>query len=129
MTRSRVSVDTRRLRNLENALRNGSIPSDVLVPLAERTHEHINENWSGVVPPRSAPGDPPAIDTGELARSIEIVELSKKHVRLQSDAEHAPMLEYGTTKMEERPFMLPAAEQTAAEADKINFQIITDSYL
>ena len=58
----------------------------------------------------SKPGDPPMADTGALARSIHVARKSRKSVSARgvADAPHAMALEYGTSKMAERPFMRPA---------------------
>ena len=55
----------------------------------------------------SAPGQPPANDTGELIDSIK-VEKRKNTSILKIDADYAGYLEYGTSKMRPRPFILPA---------------------
>ena len=55
----------------------------------------------------SAPGQPPANDTGKLIDSIK-VEKRKNTSTLKIDADYAGYLEYGTSKMRPRPFILPA---------------------
>lgn len=55
----------------------------------------------------SAPGQPPANDTGELIDSIK-VEKRKNTSTVKIDADYAGYLEYGTSKMRPRPFILPA---------------------
>jgi HK97 gp10 family phage protein len=55
----------------------------------------------------SAPGQPPANDTGKLIESIK-VEKRKNTSTLKIDADYAGYLEYGTSKMRPRPFILPA---------------------
>ncbi len=57
----------------------------------------------------SAPGEPPAVDTGRLRASIthEIEkEFSAWIGTVGTNIEYAPDLEFGTTKMAARPFML-----------------------
>lgn len=61
----------------------------------------------------SAPGDPPAVDTGQLRNSI-ISETGEDslgpYVDVGSNLEKAEWLEFGTSNMEARPFMRPAVE-------------------
>lgn len=60
----------------------------------------------------SAPGDPPATDTGELIRNITMN--VKKGMngeligQIISGAPYSAHLEFGTTQMEKRPFLQPA---------------------
>lgn len=60
----------------------------------------------------SAPGEAPAIDTGQLAGSIG-VEFSDNGLtgEIGPSAEHGFWLEFGTRNMAPRPFMTPAAEK------------------
>ena len=55
----------------------------------------------------SAPGEAPASDTGNLVNKI-IVKNSKDQVQVQSNAHYSKFLEYGTSKMQARPFLFPA---------------------
>ena len=55
----------------------------------------------------SPPGQPPANDTGELVDSI-VVEKRKGFSIVKINADYAGYLEYGTSKMRPRPFILPA---------------------
>lgn len=65
----------------------------------------------------SAPGESPAIDTGFLANS-----LNAQHSGLVStvgtNAEYAMHLEFGTVKMEPRPFFEPAFEAMKPEFER-----------
>lgn len=59
----------------------------------------------------SAPGEPPATDTGRLASSITFtgsVQSKKIEAEVSSIVEYAPYLEYGTRRMAKRPVWLPA---------------------
>lgn len=68
----------------------------------------------------SAPGEPPASDTGRLVGSIR-AEYSDGGLsgRVVAGSAHAPYLEFGTAKMAPRPFMRPALarRRAAIEAD------------
>ena len=67
----------------------------------------------------SAPGQPPANDTGFLANAIIAGEVNETTVELRSLAPYSLCLEYGTVKMAARPFMRPAAWVTSLKADKV----------
>ena len=71
----------------------------------------------------SAPGNSPAIDEGELIRSI-IVDVNTEGIEVGAEimAPYAPLLEKGTKKMKARPFLQPAID---SEADDIeNYAIV-----
>ena len=55
----------------------------------------------------SAPGQSPASDTGNLVR-----QKSSDVTNVESNANYSAFLEYGTSKMEARPFMFPAFEKS-----------------
>lgn len=58
----------------------------------------------------SAPGEAPSSDTGELAGSIQIIDrLDVAYVG--SDLDYAEFLEFGTSDMQERPWLRPAVEK------------------
>lgn len=62
----------------------------------------------------SAPGEPPATDTGVLLNSIAgDVEVTNGVVQglVRASAKYALYLEFGTRKMAARPFLLPAVER------------------
>jgi HK97 gp10 family phage protein len=68
----------------------------------------------GHVPSR--PGEPPKNDTGILANNIETVLVAPLKVEVSSNAPYAAALEYGTSKMAERPYMRPAVAKKRKEA-------------
>lgn len=59
----------------------------------------------------SAPGDPPATDTGRLASSIEFDQIGELTATVGSKLAYAAHLEYGTISMAARPFFRPAVEK------------------
>ena len=63
----------------------------------------------GVEHQASAPGEPPASDTGRLVNSIR-TEYDQSNLvgRVVAGSAHAAYLEFGTQRMEPRPFMRPA---------------------
>jgi len=59
----------------------------------------------------SAPGQPPMTDTGRLVNSIEFDRIGDLTATVGSKLAYATYLEYGTSRMEARPFFRPAVEQ------------------
>lgn len=59
---------------------------------------------------RSAPGEPPATETGNLVNSIQ-QENIQDGIRVFVGARYGADLEYGTKKMAARPFWRPAVEK------------------
>ena len=51
----------------------------------------------------------PGIVTGELKNSLTVNAISQTSGELITDKDYAPPLEFGSSKMEARPFMLPTA--------------------
>lgn len=65
----------------------------------------------------SAPGEAPASDTGRLVNSITAYPAKAGEavaVAGRGSVKYARMLEFGTTKISARPFMLPAMEKSRA---------------
>lgn len=67
----------------------------------------------------SAPGEPPNANTGELHTSIHAERTGPLTAVSVADAPHATPLEFGTSKMQERPFMRPAAKTVRKDVDKL----------
>jgi HK97 gp10 family phage protein len=63
----------------------------------------------------SRPGEPPNRDTGNLDTNIENTQTGPLKAEVRSKAKHAVPLEFGTSKMAERPYMRPAAKKVAPE--------------
>lgn len=59
----------------------------------------------------SLPGQPPNRDTGHLDTNIEAYRTGPLKAEVKSKAEYAAALEYGTSKMAERPYMRPAVKR------------------
>lgn len=66
----------------------------------------------------SKPGDPPNADTRTLDTNIETIVVSGNEptVHVSSNAPYSQALEFGTSKMAERPFMRPATAKKRDEA-------------
>ena len=67
----------------------------------------------------SKPGEPPKADTHLLSDNIEVVQPAPLRVEVSSNAPYAADLEFGTSKMAERPYMRPAAARKRKEAVKL----------
>lgn len=63
----------------------------------------------------SAPGEAPAIRTGNLRSSIMTEYVGKLHQRVGTNVEYAKKLELGTKRIGARPFLRPALEKVAAK--------------
>jgi len=68
--------------------------------------------------PASAPGEAPAIDTGNLAASIQIEPDGNLRAVIVVGADYGPHLEYGTSRMAARPFLTPAMEEARQGFEK-----------
>lgn len=74
----------------------------------------------------SAPGEPPNNDTGVLARNIETVQVQPLKVEVSSNAPYASALEFGTSKMQARPYMGPATLLKKDEAVELVARAISE---
>lgn len=85
---------------------------------AERSITEGSISGAGHIP--SLPGEPPNADTRLLDTSIEttIASHSPPVVHVTSNAPYSAALEYGTSKMAERPFMRPAMRKKRAMVRK-----------
>ena len=70
----------------------------------------------------SAPGQAPASDTGNLVSKITIRQDGKDKTNVESNAHYSAYLEYGTSKMEPRPFMFPAFEKSRQPIEQAVFK-------
>ena len=106
-----MTADTRRMRQLANALASGKLDKAIAEKAAERGREIVINSWSGVVPPRSMPGEPPAIETAELSRSIKVIKISTGGYAVVANTPYARALEYGYpgNNLRARPFLGPMA--------------------
>jgi hypothetical protein len=65
----------------------------------------------------SAPGQYPASDTGRLMASIN-TELTETTAIVGTNVAHGPMLEFGTSRMAARPWLLPSFERAKIGVEK-----------
>lgn len=75
-----------------------------------RVYQIQNASGSYRTHQASAPGDPPAVDTGKLIRSIE-TEQDGASAAVIVRAPYAYLLEFGTRHIAPRPFLGPALEK------------------
>jgi HK97 gp10 family phage protein len=82
----------------------------VVAKTLSRIHETVNAEFASSGDGPSAPGQPPAIDTGNLANSITEQMTGPGEGEVDVGAEYGIYLEMGTAKMAPRPFLAPAVE-------------------
>ncbi len=87
-----------------------------------RIHEEVNAEFTAAKTgavygdhQASAPGEPPAIDTGYLQNSIEEAMIDQTTGVVAVGADYGLYLEMGTVNMAPRPFMVPAAKKVQPE--------------
>lgn len=115
MTVKGLDKHVKRLQNMRKAARQvtGALYAagqDIELD-AERSITEGSVSGAGHVP--SLPGQPPNQDTGHLDTNIEttVEAQNPPTVHVTSHAQYSAALEYGTSKMAERPFMRPATEK------------------
>jgi hypothetical protein len=84
--------------------------------VAEASHLITQGSVSGANHVASAPGQPPNADTQALNRSGHVEKAGPLKALSVFDAPHALPLEFGTSKMSERPFAKPAAKTVRAKS-------------
>ena len=89
---------------------------------AERSITAGSISGKGHIP--SAPGQPPNADTRRLDSNIDTAVVGQGVVEVTSRAPYSAALEYGTSKMAERPFMRPAVAKKRARAIQIIEQAV-----
>lgn len=108
-----------------------TLPEDIgpaitrgLTRAAAEAVEQIQESISESYPPESLPGMPPHVRTGALRRSVRIDSVEPNRVTIAiggsgSLVPYAQYLEFGTSEMEPRPFVVPIIERIAPEIANI----------
>lgn len=101
------------------------LPEDVepaitrgLVIAASEAVEQIQSSIADVYPPPSLPWTPPHLRTGALLRSVRIERVEPMRVTVAvggpgTNVPYAAWLEFGTSKMEPRPFIADMMERVA----------------
>jgi HK97 gp10 family phage protein len=78
---------------------------------AEASHMITEGAVSGKGHVPSLPGQPPNEDTGTLRTHIETTQVAPLKVEVSSNAPYAAALEFGSSRMEARPYMGPATNR------------------
>lgn len=97
------------------------IQADIRQGMAEEKHgreyKKGKKGKKGKTHTASAPGESPAIDTSFLVNSIQ-VEANGLTAIVGTNADYAEHLEFGTVRMEPRPYFGPAFENAAPEFER-----------
>lgn len=75
-------------------------------PKSGRTYQR-----GGVTHQASAPGEYPATDRGRLVSGVRIEQASPLDIRVGTNVMYGPMLEFGTSRMAARPWLVPSFER------------------
>lgn len=67
----------------------------------------------------SAPGESPATDTSKLLNSIRAKRINKNAYEVIIGALYAGILEFGSSRMKPRPFIIPAVNKISKLLDKV----------
>lgn len=116
---SSVSIDSQLFRLLTTQ----AGAEALTIAAAEETADIMSRNISttqgtgkgykrnGRVHVASAPNQFPTLDTGELKRSVTIKRLTFRIVNLEINAPYSLDLEFGTSKMRPRPFIIRSLDE------------------
>ncbi|WP_422928560.1 hypothetical protein [Singulisphaera sp. PoT] len=105
---SQVVVSPSALRILRNRMLDGVDQAGGLLAMA------IKEKISVQGPPRSKPGDPPHIDSGDLIASYDhATDAARLTAHVGTPIPYAHYLEEGTDTMAARPHIIPALLENA----------------
>lgn len=100
-----------------NLVRNDAIRSIQTTTGGGKTYKKYNPKRTHNA---SAAGEAPNTDTGFLASNIFVTySVDKLTAFVTSRAKYSAALEYGTSQMKERPFMVPALEQNKKKIKKL----------
>jgi phage gpG-like protein len=115
-----VEINTRRLNqilrdlpgNAHNAVATiaREIEGKAKISIGEEKHGAIYLVQGGIEHQASAPGEAPAIDTGNLVNSIQVEMTGPAAAVVFTNVEYAPYLEFGTIEIAPRPFLQPAVD-------------------
>ena len=90
-------------------IRGEAIKSIQSGPKSGRVYQKYNPRRTHTA---SAPGQPPASDTGNLVSQIMVRKETADNILVESNALYSSFLEFGTSKMLARPFLFPATERS-----------------
>lgn len=98
------------------------VAADHIKQTAQHSITEGSISGKGHIP--SAPGQPPNADTHNLDRQIEAELVQPLKAIVSSNARYAAALEFGTSKMAPRPYMMPAAQRERPNVTKLVQQAI-----
>lgn len=98
------------------------VAADRIKAEAQRSITAGSVSGKGHVPSR--PGEAPNNDIGVLKNNIEAVQNKPLEAEVSSNAPYAVALEFGTSKMEARPYMRPARDKEAPAIQRMFAQEI-----
>lgn len=105
-------------RELQIALRAGGerVRDEAISSITEGNKSGRIYKRGNVTHRASAAGEAPANDTGRLAGSIQAIQKDNEALVIagRGAVKYARFLEFGTERMAERPFMVPALEKNRA---------------
>lgn len=113
----RIELDMKALKDLER--KTPGITDKVMGKLAGDVEGYAKDHMSRTAPDPSRPGEPPAVQTGRLKNSIVHKREAARSWSVTVGAEYGAPLEFGTAKMEARPFLRPAVRAIAQTAPKV----------
>lgn len=93
------------------------VGADMIRAEAHRSISAGSVSGKGHVP--SQPGEPPNRDTGVLQAHLRAELVSPLEALVTSEAPYASALEFGTSRMEARPYMRPARDAKAPEIQRL----------
>jgi HK97 gp10 family phage protein len=93
------------------------VGSDMIRAEAFRSISEGSVSGKGHVP--SLPGQPPNRDTGVLQAHITNEKTGPLTAEVRSDAPYAAALEFGTSRIAERPYMRPARDKSEPKINRL----------
>ena len=100
------------------------VGADMIRAEAHRLISEGSVSGKGHVP--SAPGQAPNRDTGHLQANLETTNPRPLVAEVRSNADYAAALEFGTSRMAERPYMRPARDAKEPEIQRLFAQKMND---
>lgn len=99
------------------------VGADMIRSEAFRSISAGSVSGKGHVP--SNPGEPPNRDTGVLQAHLRAELVAPLEAQVSSEAPYASALEFGTSRMEARPFLRPSRDAKAPEIQRL-FEVEID---
>lgn len=124
IARAQIEEARRALKRGAHAIKNRAVEGIISPPKSGRVYSKGTKGRKGkrgwgtgsrtLIHRASAPGEFPAADTGELHTSITSADQSREGLiryEVAANTPYAEALEFGTSKMEPRPFMGPSFDE------------------